>query len=106
MSRKTAAETYAERASDIAAMLDLIGQELKAHKERAEAEPEDWGFAGDLGHVHERFREVLGFISGIDEDAIDETLEEIRKGKWVASEAAPANRSRGTTGAWDARRKE
>ena len=81
MSRKTAAETYAERASDIAAMLDLIGQELKAHKERAAAEPKDWGFAGDLGHIRERLREVLGFISGIDEDAIDETFEDIRKGK-------------------------
>jgi len=75
---KTAAETYATRAADIDALLDLIQQQMQVHKEEAAAQPRDWGFAGDLEHVRARLSEVLSSLSGMEEHTITETLEDLR----------------------------
>lgn len=77
MPQKTAIQTYDERATDVAAMLDWLGQELIANRERAEADPRNWGYAGSMGYVRERLREVLAFISPMDEDEIEEALAEL-----------------------------
>jgi hypothetical protein len=79
--RRTLAETYAARATDIDALLDLIQQQMQAHKEEAAAKPRDWGFAGDLEHVRARLSEVLSSLSGMEETTINETLEDLRTGR-------------------------
>lgn len=57
--RQTAAERYADHRKDIGALLDLVGEELRVHAERAAAEPEDWGYPGTLGHIREGLKGIL-----------------------------------------------
>ena len=74
----TAAETHTRRAEDIAAMLAWLTDELEVHAERAKAKPEDWGFAGELGHAKQKTKEILAFLSGSREEQIEEALAELR----------------------------
>ena len=74
---QTAADAYRQHRNDIAAVTDLIEQELKVHAERAAAKPKDWGFAGDLAAVKHRLILALAMLSGIDQDTIAESLAEM-----------------------------
>lgn len=63
-----AATTYTARAAIIAAQLKAIAAQLKAieyalarHASQHAASP-DWGFAGDLGHVHAQIAEIIRFL--------------------------------------------
>ena len=76
--KKTAAQTYEERAQDIGAMMGWLQDELDVHEEKAKAEPLNYGYAGDLGHVREKLVEILTFLSGNDERAIAEALADLR----------------------------
>jgi hypothetical protein len=76
--KHTAAETYTNRAQDIAAMLDWLTDELEVHAERAKAEPANWGFAGELGHVRQKVKEILAFLSASSEEQIEEALADLR----------------------------
>jgi len=76
--RPTAADTYANRAEDIAAILAWLTDELEIHAERAKARPENWCFAEDLGHVRKNIKETLAFLSGSSEEQIEEALAELR----------------------------
>lgn len=73
----TAQQTYQQHQRDIAALTDLIEQELKQHAERTAADPKNWGFAGDLNEVKHRLIQILATISGICEDTIEESLAEM-----------------------------
>lgn len=82
---QTAAEMYAERQKDIGALMDLIGQEMKAHAEKAAKDPKNWGYAGDLGRIREVMKEALmsllldRFVSEkLAEKFIEEHLDEMR----------------------------
>jgi len=84
--KKTAHETYRERKNDIAVLLDLIGQELLRDSGEEAKDPDDWGRAGDLGHVCATLKEVLVFLMGSEcEEAsfemIEEHLEEMRSSR-------------------------
>ena len=57
--KQSAAERYADHQNDIGIMLDLVGEELRVHAERAGKDPKDWGYAGDLGHIRESLKRVL-----------------------------------------------
>jgi hypothetical protein len=70
----TAAETYAARRSDIARLLDVLQMELDRHDERAKAEPGNWGLAGNLGKVRSDLIDVVGFISGMERERVEEFL--------------------------------
>jgi hypothetical protein len=62
---QTAAERYADHQKDIGALLDLIGEELRAHAEAAAKKPQDWGCVGDIGRVRESLKEILqSFLIG------------------------------------------
>jgi len=76
--KQTAAETYTNRAQDIAAMLGWLTDEIEVHAERANAEPENWGFAGELGHVRQKVKEILAFLSASGDEQIEEALAELR----------------------------
>jgi len=73
--KQTAAERYADYQGDIGALLDLIGEEVKAHSARAAEKPRDWGYVGDLEHVKSSLKEILaGFL--------------ITRYEWTETEAA------------------
>jgi len=82
--KETAAEAYAKLQDDNAALLDLIGQELGAHKEQAAADPKNWGLPGDLSFVREKLTQVLTFLMNADDEAeaerrIEAHLAEMRR---------------------------
>jgi hypothetical protein len=70
----TAAETYAARRNDIARLLDVLAMELDKHDERAKADPCNWGRTGDLGKVRSDLIDVVGFVSGMERERIEEFL--------------------------------
>ncbi len=70
----TAAETYAARRSDIARLLDVLEMELNKHDERAKADPRNWGLPGNLGKVRSDLIDLVGFMSGMERERIEEFL--------------------------------
>ena len=59
---ETAAEAYTRLAVEVNGQLKTLTDALEAHRARHNANPQDWGFAGDLGHVKELIGEVLAFL--------------------------------------------
>jgi hypothetical protein len=76
--KKTAAQTYEERAQDIGALLGWLQDELEVHEEKAKADPKNWARVGDLGHVQQKLVEILAFLSSNDDKAIAEALADLR----------------------------
>ena len=70
----TAAETYAARRGDIARLLDVIAMELDKHDEKAKIEPTNWGLPGNLDKVRSDLIDVVGFLSGMERERIEEFL--------------------------------
>ncbi|QOJ18464.1 MAG: hypothetical protein HRU76_13080 [Phycisphaeraceae bacterium] len=70
----TAAEIYAARRSDIARLLDVLEMELDKHDERAKADPRNWGLPGNLGKVRSDLIYLVGFLSGMERERIEEFL--------------------------------
>ena len=70
----TAAETYTARRSDIARLLDVLEMELDKHDERAKADPLNWGITGNDGKVRSDLIDLVGFISGMERERIEEFL--------------------------------
>ena len=60
--KQSASERYADHQADIGPLLDLIGEEMRVHAERAAREPEDWGFAGDAGRVRKGLKVILASL--------------------------------------------
>ena len=58
----TAADAYRQRRQAVAALLDELRKKIDAHAQRATADPANWGFAGDLGHVEEVLRDLTAFM--------------------------------------------
>jgi hypothetical protein len=78
MAKQTAEQLYNERREDIARVMDWIECELDAHRCKAQAEPGDWGYAGDLGHVLEKLTQTLAFLSNREPEDIEKLLSESR----------------------------
>jgi hypothetical protein len=78
MPKQTARDLYDERREDIARVLDWIELELEKHRINAKANPADWGYAGDLGHVREKLIETLAFLSNNELQEIEDLLSECR----------------------------
>lgn len=57
--KQSAADRYADHQADIGVLLDLVGEEMRVHAERAAGDPKNWGYAGDAGHVRESLKGVL-----------------------------------------------
>jgi hypothetical protein len=70
----TAAEAYAARRNDIARLLDVLAMELDKHDERAKADPRNWGLPGNLGKVRSDLIDLVGFLSGMEREHIEEFL--------------------------------
>ena len=76
--KQTARELYDERRQDIARVMDWIELELDKHRINAKANPADWGYPGDLGHVCEKLIETLAFLSDSEPQEIENLLGECR----------------------------
>jgi len=75
---QTASELYDERRQEIARVMDWIELELDKHKTHAKADPADWGYPGDLGHVLEKLIQTLAFLSNREPEDIENLLGECR----------------------------
>jgi len=78
MAKQTARELYDERRDDIARVLDWLDMELDRHRTRAKANPKDYGYPDDLGHVREKLIETLAFLSNGEPQEIEDLLSECR----------------------------
>lgn len=67
----SAEQTYANRASDIARLIDVLQMELERHAQEASEKPKDWGYAGSLGKIRSDLLETLSFISGFTREDIE-----------------------------------
>ena len=76
--KKTAAQTYEDRAQDIGALLGWLQDELEVHEEKAKADPRNWALVGDLAEVRMRLVDALTFLSGNNDIAIAEALADLR----------------------------
>ena len=83
--KQTAAERYAEHRRDIFVLIDLLREELDVHAKEATKHSDDWGLAGDLGHIRRLLKDAILFLitsrfesqteaSGFIEDYIDTGL--------------------------------
>ena len=54
----TAAETYRARLAEVRDLIRRLEGQITIHERRQSARPGDCGFAGDLGHIAERLREI------------------------------------------------
>jgi len=76
--KKTAMQTYEDRAQDIGALMTWLQDELEVHEAKAKADPQNYGYAGDLGNVKAKLTEILAFLSNNDDRAIAEALADLR----------------------------
>lgn len=58
----TAEENYQQRRETVDALLGELRGKLDVHAKRAAADPKNWGYAGDLGHVEEVLRDLAAFM--------------------------------------------
>ena len=67
---KTAAAAYSQKTATAQDLLKRIAARLAEHQTRQAAEPGDWGYVGDIGHINEELAQVLASLgdrSGVDE---------------------------------------
>ena len=76
--KQTARELYTERREDIARLIDWLDLELDKHQAKAEAEPRDWGYAGDLGNVRAKLVRAVAFLANQEPEDIENLLGECR----------------------------
>jgi hypothetical protein len=76
--KQTASELYEQRREDIARLIDWLDLELGKHQAKAEAEPADWGYAGDLGNVRAKLVRAVAFLANQEPEEIDNLLSECR----------------------------
>jgi len=74
--QETASRAYAKRRGDIARLIDVLQMELDRHAEAARADPRHWGRTGDLGKVRSDLIELVGFVSGMDRERVENFLAE------------------------------
>ena len=58
----TAVEAYRALATEIEARTAALAEALDRHSALQEAEPTDWGYVGDLGHVRDLLNELIAFL--------------------------------------------
>lgn len=60
MKTKTLAQQeYSHRQARVKALLASIGAAVEAHATKAAGQPDNWGFAGDIGSVECALQELL-----------------------------------------------
>lgn len=55
-------EVYREKNTAVKKLLGQLGELVDGHGEQQAERPLHWGFVGDLAHVEEQLKEVVGFL--------------------------------------------
>jgi hypothetical protein len=84
--KQTAEEAYTEARNDVAALLDMIAQQVEAFTTEAQQNKKNWGYTGTIQHTRESLKQVLAAFlyeqTGGSEEAanqmIENTLAELR----------------------------
>ena len=76
--KQTASDLYTQRREDIARLIDWLDLELGKHQTKAEAEPQDWGYAGDLGNVQAKLVRTVAFLTNQEPEDIENLLSDCR----------------------------
>lgn len=61
----SAQREYAARQARAKALIARLSVGLEAHAARAAEQPENWGFAGDLGALESTLQELLTSLAGV-----------------------------------------
>jgi len=72
--KQTAGDLYSERREEIARLIDWLDLELDKHKTNAKANPNDWGYAGDLGNIRAKLVRAVAFLSNQEPENIEKLL--------------------------------
>ena len=75
----TALSDFTQHADDCAALLDQIAQAIAQRRERAAADPKNWGHAGSMAEVRTGLIQTLAFIGNLEEEGIEATLADLRE---------------------------
>ncbi|MBK8987344.1 MAG: hypothetical protein IPM39_14920 [Chloroflexi bacterium] len=62
-------EVYQEKHTAVRHLIANMVLSVEAHRLKQQADPNDWGYVGDLAHVEERLKEVVGFLRPVEEAA-------------------------------------
>lgn len=57
-------DLYAERQMEVQAKIEQLRIKVETHAMREAADPKNWGYNGDLGHVNQVLDELLEFFRG------------------------------------------
>ncbi len=68
--KQSAAEAYAARYTECADLLKRIAARLEHHRTQQAAEPQNWGYTGDLDHTAEQLAYVLAHLG--DRSAVEQ----------------------------------
>lgn len=60
--KQTASERYAEHGNDILVLIDLLQEEINIHAKQSARLSDDWGLAGDLGHIRRLLKDAILFL--------------------------------------------
>ncbi|TQE98694.1 MAG: hypothetical protein FKY71_12500 [Spiribacter salinus] len=77
--KRTALSAFTQHADDCAALLDHLGEVIAKTREQFKADSTNWGYAGSMAEVRSNLIQILAFIGGLEEDAIEATLADLRK---------------------------
>lgn len=77
----SAADTYREFRRDVAVLLEWLDEELAASDDNAAVEPANWTFAGDVGDVRQRLRQIVMGLAGVDVEQAEQEIRCRRKRK-------------------------
>jgi sugar phosphate isomerase/epimerase len=55
-------DVYQEKQTAVHRLLAELDRLAEAHGAQQAQRPADWGYVGDLAHVEERLKEVVGFL--------------------------------------------
>lgn len=71
---KTAAETYAARRSDIARLIDVLEMHLEINDTAHAEAPGNWGLVGNLEKVRSDLVSLVGFMSNMEPEHVEDFL--------------------------------
>ena len=64
--QRTATDAYADAVGKIDGLMAELRDLLAGHKTAQQADPENWGHAGDLGNVREHLANAVNSLKGSD----------------------------------------
>ena len=74
--RGTPSEEYEEAMDENERLIALLKKEMKAHKQRQSARPEDWKMTGDMNHIRNQMVLIVSFLSKTTVESIYEKIKE------------------------------